>query len=359
MPDNEAEILNLFNMSEFIAAAWNFFCLMAPYLLIGFLVAGLLKVFVPAESIHTHLGGKGLFPIIKASLFGVPLPLCSCSVLPVCASLRKRGASRGAATAFIISTPQTGVDSIFVTYSLLGGVFAVLRPLAAFLSGLTGGILVDLASRKDNTSQVTHLERKECGHAIQAHPSSAPHKHWWITLIQHSLVELPRDMARPLITGTVVAGLISVLLPKGIFENFLGTGISSLFLMGLMGIPVYVCAMASVPVAAALMIKGVSPGAALVFLMTGPATNIASIVTLNKIIGAKATVIYMVTVGITAIVAGFAVNAFLRGLIKIKNPEMAVSHPNPVFTGLGVLLSVIFLAAWLTGRKKTSKCGME
>ena len=125
------------------SAIWVTLCEMAPYLLFGFLVAGLLSVLISPEIVERHLGGRGMWPVIKASLLGVPLPLCSCGVIPVAASLRRHGASRGATTAFLLSTPQTGVDSIVVTYSLMGGLFALVRPLAAFITGLAGGWLVD------------------------------------------------------------------------------------------------------------------------------------------------------------------------------------------------------------------------
>ncbi len=342
-------------MGEIILVIWNIFCRMAPYLLVGFLVAGLLKAFISTESIQSHLSGRGFLPIVKASLFGIPLPICSCGVIPVCASLRKRGASKGAATAFIISTPQTGVDSIFVTYSLLGGIFAILRPLSAFLSGLVGGILVDIASEKDDAAhpqEAGQCMKCGCKKGVPL-PLPAEMDSRWMKLFRHSFVELPRDMAMPLITGTIVAGLISALLPDDIFARFLGTGISSLFLMGLMGIPVYVCATASVPVAAALMAKGVSPGAALVFLMTGPATNAAAIVALNKMIGAKATAIYMATVGVTAIIAGLAVDALLREHISIKSAAAATVQPGSINMGIGLILLVILVMAWVTGLKNT------
>ena len=127
---------------DILVASWSVLAEMSPYLLFGFFVAGVLSVFISADWVEHHLGGRGLGQVFKASLFGVPLPLCSCGVLPVAASLRRQGASRGATTAFMLSTPQTGVDSIAVTYGLLGPFVAVVRPLAAFVTGLVGGTMV-------------------------------------------------------------------------------------------------------------------------------------------------------------------------------------------------------------------------
>lgn len=342
-------------MKEIILVTWNLFCEMAPYLLLGFVVAGMLNAFVSREGIERHLGGSGLMPVIKASLFGIPLPLCSCGVIPVCASLRRQGASKGAVASFLISTPQTGVDSILVTYSLLGWVLAVVRPVAAFISGLIGGFLVEALDPGENPA-----ERKEgacgCGacHAAPARPPRGPLERF----AHHAFVELPREMAMPLLLGTAVAGLVSALLPDDILSRILGQGLAPLFLMCIIGIPIYVCATASVPLAAALILKGVSPGAALVFLMTGPATNAASVSALAVTMGKKATAIYMGTVGASAIVLGMAVDKWLAPYIRVSLADEASSPADPARAGFGILLLAMLLVSWLTGRKDGSgTCG--
>ncbi len=344
-------------MTDILLTIWNLFCEMAPYLFLGFVVAGLLNAYIPTEKIEQHLGGKGFLPVIKASLFGVPLPLCSCGVIPVCASLRQQGASKGAVTSFIISTPQTGVDSILVTYSLLGWVFALLRPVAAFFSGVLGGFLVDAldGKRGNDTGANGPCACDKCA----VPPSSKPARGAWHRMLSHAFVELPREIAMPLLIGTVIAGIISAILPDDIFARFLGQGFTPLLLMALMGIPVYVCATASVPLAAALILKGVSPGAALVFLMTGPATNAASVAALRKSIGTRATAIYMGTVGVTAILLGLAVDTWLAQYIQITLVETSEAIMDPIKTGFGILLILILIAAWATGMREPTDCPCE
>jgi uncharacterized membrane protein YraQ (UPF0718 family) len=279
---------------------WQTLSDMAPYLLFGFLMAGLLSVFLSPELVERHLGTGRFLPVVKASLFGVPLPLCSCSVIPVAASLRQHGANRGATTAFLISTPQTGVDSIFVTYSLLGLVFAIFRPVAAFLAGLFGGMVV--AQMGDEPV----VKAEEEGPSCSCHKGG---RRTWREGLHHGFVVLPRDIAKPLLLGLVIAGLMGALLPPNYFAGGLGQGFGAKVIMLLVGIPVYVCATATVPVAAALIVAGVSPGAALVFLMTGPATNAATITTVWTMMGRATALVYLGVVAVSALASGVLLDA--------------------------------------------------
>jgi uncharacterized membrane protein YraQ (UPF0718 family) len=281
---------------------WRVLNEMAPYLLFGFFIAGLLSRLFPQRLVERHLGGGGFVPVLKAALIGIPLPLCSCSVIPVTASLRKHGASRGASIAFLISTPQTGIDSIFVTLSLLGPLFAVFRPLAAFVSGLCGGAL---AAVTDVDKKSPQEKMPPCTDECCAKGGG---RTGFLRAIHFGFITLPRDIGRSLIIGVAVAGVIAAFIPEAYFAGSLGTGIGGMLVMMLLGMPLYVCATASVPIAAALMSKGVSPGAALVFLTTGAATNAATIATTWKLMGPRATVIYLVTVLGTAFASGFALN---------------------------------------------------
>ena len=282
---------------DIVLAFWGTLCDMAPYLLFGFLVAGALSILISPELVEKHLGGRGIWPVFKASLFGVPLPLCSCGVIPVSASLRRHGSSKGATTAFLLSTPQTGVDSIMATFSLLGPVFAVFRPLAAFAAGMIGGSIVAAA----DDPAAGEIDVEECKEAC-CHHAAARSK--TVQILHYGFVTLPRDIARPLLIGLVIAGVIAVAVPADFFAETLGTGFLAMLVMMLLGIPVYVCATASIPVAAAMMLKGITPGAALVFLMTGPATNAATIATLWKILGRRTTLIYIAIVAGTALGSG-------------------------------------------------------
>lgn len=290
---------------------------MSPFLLFGFLVAGLLSVLVRPETVERHLGGKGFWQVFKAAVFGVPLPLCSCGVIPVAASLRRHGASAGATTSFLISTPQTGVDSIMVTLSLLGPVFAIFRPVVAFLSGLLGGILVNLFGYDKAASVEKHAVcTAECCGGDGGSGGI-------LRVFKYGLVTLPKDINKALIIGIVVAGGISAAIPDNYLSGVLGGGIVSMLVMMAVGIPTYVCATASVPIAAALIMKGVSPGAALVFLMTGPATNAATITTVWKIMGKRIAFIYLLTIAVSGLAAGLVLDFVLKGSAA---HEMAHSH---------------------------------
>ena len=306
----------LSQLNEFILNFWNVLGEMSPYLLFGFFVAGVLSICVSPAFIEQHLGKNSIGSIIKASLFGVPLPLCSCGVIPVSASLRNHGASKGATTAFLISTPQTGIDSIMVTLSLLGPVFAVFRPILAFLSGIIGGVFVNIT---DNETERDGPKVEKChGECC----SGKDEKNVLYRIFHYGFIVLPKDLAKSLLIGLIIAAAISSLMPKDFFTGIWSTGIQTKLLIMLLGIPVYVCATASVPIAWSLLAIGISPGAALIFLMTGPATNAATLFTMWKILGRKATVVYLITVAVTALIGGIILDKIylFSGYAASKSP---------------------------------------
>lgn len=284
---------------------WDVLKDMSPYLLFGFFVAGFLSIFISPAFVEQHLGGKGLLPTLKASLLGVPLPLCSCGVIPVAASLRRHGASRGATAAFLLSTPQTGVDSILVTLSLLGPLFAAFRPIAAFIGGVLGGIVINILCHDKNTS-IQQDKQEDC--SAPCCNTQQTKKNPIIKALSHGFVTLPADIARSLIIGLIIAGFISAIIPDNYFIGLFGTGLLGMFVMMLCGIPLYVCATASIPIAVALIEKGISPGAAWVFLTTGPATNAATIMTMHKMIGKRAVLLYLGTVVAVSFGGGIVLN---------------------------------------------------
>jgi len=288
---------------------WTVLAEMAPYLLFGFLVAGILAVLIPQEMVERHLGGEGLMPVLKASLFGVPLPLCSCGVIPVAASLKRNGAGNGATTAFLISTPQTGVDSIMVTLSLLGPVYAIFRPVAAFVNGLVGGALVTwLGGETKRAESVPAGQCCEDGTCSEHDEQEGRLRR----VFRHGFVTLPKDIGKAMLIGLVISAAISVAVPKDYFAAYLGGSVWAYLVMLIVGIPVYVCATASVPIAAMLIVAGISPGAALVFLMTGPATNMASISTIWKIMGKRTTIVYLLSIAATSIISGILLDIVYR-----------------------------------------------
>ena len=289
----------------FIKDFWATVAEMSPYLLFGFFVAGVLSVFISPSVVQRHLGGRGLWPLLKASAFGVPLPLCSCGVIPVSMSLHKHGASKGATISFLLSTPQTGVDSILVTFSLLGPVFAFFRPFAALVTGLVGGSLVEIID-----AQTEVQKPQECTDACC---DGSKQKSKIARVLHHGFVTLPGDIGRAMFTGLIIASLISAVVPQDFFAPFLGGGIIAMIIMMILGIPVYVCATASVPVAVALIAKGVSPGTAMVFLMTGPATNAAALMTIWSGLGKRTAITFLATVAGCAIAAGLLLDYLATG----------------------------------------------
>ena len=281
---------------------WKVLNEMSPYLLFGFLVAGLLHVLVPSKLIEKQLGGKGILPSIKAALIGVPLPLCSCGVIPVAASIRKNGASKEATTAFLISTPQTGIDSILVTFSLLGPIFAIFRPFAAFVEGVIGGWLVGIFAPNEETNFVNP---GKCTDSCCSTETGGTRGGIIIRAFRYAFVTLPKDIAKSLVVGLLIAALISAFVPDDFFFGIFGHGIVAMLIMMAVGIPLYVCATASVPIAASLIAKGVSPGAALVFLMTGPGTNAATLAVIWQTMGRRTCIVYLATIALVSLGFGF------------------------------------------------------
>ncbi len=277
---------------------------MAPFLLLGFLLAGLMHAFIPGQYYSKYLSKPNFRSVVNAAIFGIPLPLCSCGVIPTAMSLRQEGASKGAVASFLIATPQTGVDSILATYSLMGWPFAVIRPLAALATALLGGAMVntersgELGVRSCSTHEVKSAEGCSC---CEVNPVEATFLQKIKIALQYAFVEMMEDIGKWLVIGLVVAGLITVLVPDSFFTVFEGNTLASMALVLVIAIPMYLCATGSIPIAVALMLKGLTPGAALVLLMAGPACNMASILVIRKVLGVKTLVLYLCSIIIGAI----------------------------------------------------------
>ena len=309
---------------DVLYASWAMFAEMAPYLLLGLAVAGLLSAFISPEWVERHLGGSRVGQIVKASLFGVPLPLCSCGVIPVAASLRRHGAGKGATTAFLLSTPQTGVDSIAVTWALLGPFLAIYRPVAALVTGIFGGGLVHAFDRDEApiaSAQTADEVAGACCDDDTCASGKAGTTNRWLQAAEYGFVILPRDIGRALFVGILLSGVISALIEPSALSGVLGGGLVPILAAMAVGIPLYVCATASVPIALALIHAGLSPGAALAFLISGPATNGATITTLWRIMGRRTVVLFLLTVAVGAIGSGLLVDGVIAtGLV----PESTV-----------------------------------
>ncbi len=295
--------------------AWHLLLDSSVYVLFGILISGLLRVFLSPSTVATHLG-KGRFrSVFKAAILGIPLPLCSCGVLPAAAGLRRQGANRGATTAFVISTPESGVDSIAITWALLDPVMTVARPLAAFTTATAAGITENLFGPAGNGKDAAPDLRctvDGCCDGDDCPPEEHARHHSFFEKtragLTFALTDVWGDIASWFFLGLLLAGLITAMVPEEAMSRFLGGGITSMLLMLVVGIPLYVCATASTPIAASLILKGVSPGAALVFLLAGPATNVTSITVLLGILGKRATAIYLTMIALFAVLFGLAVD---------------------------------------------------
>ncbi len=274
---------------------------MAPYLLLGFAIAGVLYAFVPGSFYRRHLSRPGLGSVVKAALVGVPLPLCSCGVLPTAVSLRRNGASRGAAASFLIATPQTGIDSIAATYSLLGPAFAVIRPVAALATAVAGGALVNRFDRSSAGS---------CCDEVDTLDAPAPGGFFAriMSALHYGFVEMVQNIGKWLIIGLVIAAAITVFVPDDFFTFFAEYPLLSMLAVVVVAVPMYVCSTGSIPIALSLMLKGLSPGAAFVLLMAGPAANLASIIIVGKSLGRCAAAIYLSVIVVGSIVIGMSID---------------------------------------------------
>ncbi|WP_022661430.1 SO_0444 family Cu/Zn efflux transporter [Paucidesulfovibrio longus] len=303
-----------------LAASWDVFLESAPYMLFGFLAAGLLRAFLPADLVSRHLGGSRLSGVLKASLLGAPIPLCSCGVAPAAAGLRRQGASRGSTAAFLISTPETGVDSLAITWALLDPVMTLLRPLAALITATVAGIGVNALERPgsgesapagDNPLEASCSGCGCDGSCATAKPGLA---HKLRSGIRYAFTDLLPDIGGWFVLGVLLAGALTALMPPGLIERYLGDGLLPLLAALVVAAPLYVCATSSTPIVAALALKGLSPGAALVFLLAGPATNLASFGMVSKIIGRRAALVYLGSILICSLLLGLAANELYAAL---------------------------------------------
>ena len=278
---------------------------MAPYLLLGFFLAGVMHAFVPQTLYRRYLGGHSFRAVLNAALLGIPLPLCSCGVIPTAMSLRKEGASKGATVSFLISTPQTGVDSIIATYSLMGLPFALIRPLVALVTSLLGGCLVNKLDDKESP------EVQQGASSVAEDVAQKSFVQRMKSAFRYAFVEMMQDIGRWLLLGLVVAGLITVFVPDSFFALFADKPLLSMLLVLAFAVPMYLCATGSIPIAVTLILKGLSPGTALVLLMAGPAVNVASMLVISKVMGKKTLALYLLSIVSGAIFFGLGIDYLL------------------------------------------------
>jgi uncharacterized membrane protein YraQ (UPF0718 family) len=335
-----------------LVEAWHLLLASSVYMIFGLLVSGLLRVFMNPASVAQHFGQGRIKSVFKAALLGIPIPLCSCGVLPAAVSLKKQGANTGATTAFLISTPESGVDSIAISYALLDPIMTVARPVAAFFSAMAAGITENLfRHKKDQAVESPDLSCPVdgCCDGVDCPPEAHGRHHTFqqrITAgVRYAFVDVWGDLVLWFFIGLLLAGLITTAIPAGMVDRYLGGGIHSMLLMLVFGIPLYICATASTPIAAALILKGVSPGAALVFLLAGPATNVTSLTVLFGILGKRATAIYLLAVSAAAVGFGLLVDEVYH--LMGVSPQAVVGQAGelvPPWAQLGGALLLLLLS---------------
>lgn len=320
-------------MNDFLISLWNFVLISAPYLMIGLLISGIVHQYLSVEIIKKHLSGKGSGSVIKASAVGVPLPLCSCSVIPASVTLKKAGASNGATSAFLISTPESGIDSMAMTYGLMDLPMTIIRPFAAFVSALFAGLL----QNSFNDEEVMEMEEdKPCCSKKKVEERGA------ISALRYGFFTLLQDLSIWLTIGIIVGAMINYFVPESFFETLSG-GQAKLLILAI-GIPFYICASATTPIAASLILKGMSPGTALLLLLVGPATNISNILVMQKYIGKKGVAINVFSIIMTALLFSFATDwgySFFDWNLDFKLAGHDHEHTNLFITIVSILFTVL------------------
>jgi len=289
---------------EFLTTLWNYTHTSAPFLMFGLLISGLIHSFISTDRIKKSLGQDGVWGVIKASLYGIPLPLCSCAVIPTAATLKKNGASNSATSSFLISTPESGIDSIAMTYGMMDLPMTIIRPIAAFFSAFFAGILQMIF----NSDEILIEEEKKscCSKKKEVHEMSFMEK--TKKMFHFAFIELIEDMAFWLFLGIVAGAFIDFMVPDNFFQGL--DGWYGRFAILAIGIPLYICASATTPIAASLVMKGMSPGMALLVLLVGPATNISNILVMGKYIGKKGVLINVIAIAVVALIMSFATDFY-------------------------------------------------
>lgn len=339
-------------MTEFLKPLLDLLNEMTPYLLLGFLIAGILHEFVPRRIYSDKLSRNNFSSILWATLFGIPLPLCSCGVIPTGTSIYREGASKGATVSFLISTPQTGVDSILATASLIGIPFAIIRPAVAFVTAITGGLLVNRFDRNnENTAKKTAEKASKKSFIAKI-----------IGSLRYGFIDMIQDIGKWIIIGLAVAAIITVVLPDDFFVEFNDYPLLNMLIILAVSMPMYLCATGSIPIAAALMLKGLSPGAALVLLMAGPATNMATMLVINKVLGRKTLLIYLSTIMLGSIGFGLLIDNFLPAewfsVAAQKHSAACCGAATPWWqTASSIIFTALLVLAFiLKYRKKNDSC---
>lgn len=338
---------------DILASTWGLLREAGPYMLAGFFLAGLVRALVPAGAVVRFLGKRTLGSVFRAAAIGVPLPLCSCGVIPMAAALRREGASKGAVSSFVISTPESGADSVLATYALMDLPMTIARPIVAFATAVAAGV-AELAFGRPAPAAAAETPACDCGcgdaETEKSEAKAAPPLGARVVAgLRYAFGEMFEDMAVYLIVGFVLAGVLAALVPPAFVAERLASPTLQIVAMVLLGAPVYVCATAATPIAAVLVAKGVSPGAALAFLLAGPATNAASLAVLTKYLGLRSVAIYLAVIILCAVAAGIALNAFYGGLDLAPAAFAGAPAAEGGFDYVGTVAAAAFVLLCLNG----------
>ncbi len=322
-------------ITHFLEALWQLSVAMAPYIIFGLAFAGILHELVPDSIVTKHLGKGNITSVVKSTIFGIPLPVCSCGVIPLATSIKKSGASKGATLSFLISTPITGLDSILATYGIFGWIFTLYRAVTSMIIAMVSGILTNIFDKEDKIKKDTVInssfsvltsktpttfslntttnEDEDCdtgtGSCCSSQKDKKETKEFSFSkAMQYAFVTLLGDISKPLFWGLLLGALITVAIPENLSDILKEYSWLSYLIVILIAVPMYVCATASLPIAAGLMLSGVSAGAAFVFLSAGPATNTVTIGVVKKMLGTKSLIIYLGSIIVGSIIFGLGLD---------------------------------------------------
>lgn len=319
---------------DYVINFWNLVIESAPWLLAGYLLAGIIKQVIPSSLVEKQLAEPGFASIAKGAFIGAPLPLCSCGVIPAALAIRKAGASKGATSSFLVATPETGVDSISFSYAVLGPIFALMRPIGALSSAIVTGVLVNALDKEETKAAEEELGTSSCCASKQQDKQQEaqailPLGGRFVSAVKYGYGRMIADTAKWLVIGLAGAAVITTVVPQSFFLQW-GDGLIAMIVMVVVGLPMYICATASTPVAASFLFAGISPGAALVFMLTGPATNIATMGVIKEQLGLRSLVAYLIGVIGTAILCGLSLNEFYQAFswpLQLSMAEHGQSYP--------------------------------
>ena len=326
----------------FLQSFWTLTQDMAIYIIIGVLFAGLLKQIIPDTFIKNHLGDDNISSVIKASLFGIPLPLCSCSVIPFATTLKKEGASSGSVLSFLISTPITGADSILATYGFFGWIFTIYRVVTSLIIAIVVGILQNIIGKNIDIVDNNQCDNHSC---CSSSCSTQKAKFSFYKVFDYAINDIFKDFAKPLLFGLLLGALITTMIPSD-FAQLLGENqILTYLLILIFSMPLYICATASLPIAVSLIISGLSSGTAFILLSAGPATNSVTMGVVLKTLGKKALIIYLSVIGVLSLLFGYILDIYFPNLLNAQiingDESFTIYHQISAIIMLGLIAKFI------------------